>query len=74
MSYSSLPNKRSAIFINFCQNLMRNFYLFSKILNAQLLLDCATFAKNLKVKMKTHKVSTLMDYFDGISWLQCILD
>ena len=30
--YSSLPNKRSAIFINFCRNLMRYFYF-----------TCATF-------------------------------
>ena len=27
--YSSLPNKRSAIFINFCRNLMRYFYFTS---------------------------------------------
>ena len=28
-NYSSLPNKRSAIFINFCRNLMRYFYFTS---------------------------------------------
>ena len=43
--YSSLPNKRSAIFINFCQNLMRYFYFTCATFIYFQNFECATFIR-----------------------------